>query len=115
MSSKSSQMLRSEEQQGVAGRRVKGPRAAGHCRRRIRRIRGLSGRWFARRVQKVISGGKMKREPEAVIKHNNVPHKRSNSGKGLKNTYQFPISAIIPSSHTFLAGGNSLSPVLFEF
>lgn len=113
MSSKASQMLRSEEQQEVAWRRVNAPRAAGRCRRRIRRIRGLSGRWLARGVQKEILGGEKKKErqPEAVIKHNNVPHKGTKSGEVLKDTYQFPISAIILSSHTVLARGNCSSPL----
>lgn len=116
MSSKASQMLRSEEQQEVAWRRVNAPRAAGRCRRRIRRIRGLSGRWLARGVQTEILGGKRKekkkeRQPEAVIKHNNVPHKSTKSGEVLKDTYQFPISAIMLSSHTVLARGNCSSPL----
>lgn len=56
---------------------------------------------------------KKERQPEAVIKHNNVPHKGNKSGEVLKDTYQFPISAIILSSHTVLARGNCLSPLLF--
>lgn len=54
---------------------------------------------------------KKERQPEAVIKHNNVPHKGTKSGEVLKDTYQFPISAIILSSHTVLARGNCSSPL----
>lgn len=110
------------EKRGAAGGRGEAcertQSCSGRCRRtirrirRIRRIRGLGGRWIARGVQKEIwrgeGGGGNKKK-----KDNNVPHKGNKSGEIPKDTYQFPISAIILSSHTALARGNCLSPLLF--
>lgn len=101
ISLKSSQMLRTKEQQEVAWRRVKGPKAGGHVVAGSGGSEGSAGAGLLGGVYKKIL--EKKRKPIAVIKHNNVSHKHNKSGKFLKNIYQSPVRTIISPNQPFLA------------